>query len=188
MTAIYLLIGVAALVIFICIILANTVVARKNQVQNAAGGLDALLKKRFDLVPNLVAAVKKYMKHERETLAAITELRARVTGGGLPEKERVDLSPRLGKLLSGLMVAVENYPALKANRNFLQLQAALNETEEQISAARRAYNAAVTDYNNVLEMFPTNVFGALLRYKPKPVYAAEENEKANINVGKLFGA
>jgi LemA protein len=188
MTVVYLLIGVAALLIFICIILANTVVGRKNQVVNVGGTLDALLKKRFDLIPNLVAAVKNYMKHERETLTNITDLRAKATGGGVSDGEKADISSRLGKMLSGLMVAVENYPELKANQNFLQLQAALNETEEQLSAARRAYNAAVTDYNNALEMFPTSVFGALLRYKPKPVFAAEESERANVNVGKMFDA
>jgi LemA protein len=85
-------------------------------------------------------------------------------------------------------VAVEKYPDLKANQNFLQLQAALNETEEQISAARRAYNAAVTDYNNALEMFPSSIFATLLNYKHETVFAAEEGERANVNVGKMFDA
>jgi LemA protein len=185
---VYVLIGVVVLLVLICVALINSLVAKKNQVRNVAGSIDALLKKRYDLIPNLVAAVKNYMKHERETLTSITEMRARAASGNLSEGEKVKLNDRLGQLLGGILVAVESYPDLKANQNFLQLQAALNETEEQISAARRAYNAAVTDYNNALEMFPSSIFATLLNYKHETVFAAEEGERANVNVGKMFDA
>jgi LemA protein len=92
----------------------------------------------------------------------------------------------MGKMLGGIMVAVENYPDLKANQNFLQLQAALNEIEEQISAARRAYNASVTDYNNSVEMFPTNIVAGMMGYKRKKVFEIGESERQNVNVKKLF--
>jgi LemA protein len=185
---VFVLIGVVVLFALVCIGLINSLVAKKNQVRNVLGSIDALLKKRYDLIPNLVAAVKNYMKHERETLKSITEMRARAAAGNLSEGEKAELDGRVGRLLGGIMVAVENYPELKANQNFLQLQASLNETEEQISAARRAYNAAVTNYNNALEMFPSSLFAGLLRYNPETVYTAEEGEKANVDVGKMFDA
>ena len=84
------------------------------------------------------------------------------------------------------MVAVENYPDLKANQNFLQLQGSLNEVEEQISAARRAYNASVTDYNNAIEMFPTNFMASMMKYKQRTLFEIEESERKNVNVNKLF--
>ena len=90
-----------------------------------------------------------------------------ILSGRLSDDEKVDLDNRVTKALGGIMVAVENYPDLKANQNFLQLQGAMNEIEEQISAARRAYNAAVTDYNNAVEMFPTNILASMMNYKLK---------------------
>jgi len=106
----------------------------------------------------------------------------------LTDEEKMDLNNKLGKMLGGIMVAVENYPTLKANQNFLQLQSALNEVEEQISAARRAYNAAVTDYNNAVEMFPTNIFAGIMSYKKKKIFEITEEERKNVNVKHLFNS
>ncbi len=186
MYLIFILIGCGIFFLLLCIIFVNTLVGKKNQVQNVFGSIDALLKKRYDLIPNLVNTVKTYMKHERETLTEITELRTKAINGNLTDEEKVDLNNKIGKMIGGIMVAVENYPDLKANQNFLQLQASLNEVEEQISAARRAYNASVTDYNNAVEMFPTNIFAGIMGYKVKKVFEISESERQNINVGELF--
>jgi len=164
----------------------NSLVGKKNQVENVFGTVDALLKKRYDLIPNLIETVKTYMTHEKSLLTDITELRAKATTGGLSDDERVALDNRMSKTLGGIMVAVENYPDLKANQNFLQLQGSLNEIEEQISAARRAYNAAVTNYNNAIEMFPTNMMASMMNYKRKNVFEIPEAERKNVDVGKIF--
>lgn len=175
-----LLLGVAAL-------LFNSLVSRKNQVHNAFAGVDALLKRRYDLIPNLVASVQAYMKHEQGVLQQLTELRARAAAGGLPDEERVDVENRISRALGSVRVAVESYPELKADRNVLQLQAALNEAEEQIAAGRRAYNAAVTDYNNAVEMLPTNALAALMGYRARTLFEIPEAERGNVDVGALFG-
>lgn len=180
------LLGVPIVAILIVILLYNSLVGRKNQVDNAFAAIDAHLKKRHDLIPNLVEAVKAYMGHERGILNEITELRAKVLSGGVSSGERVDLENKITKALGNLMVAVENYPNLKASENFLQLQAALNETEEQIAAARRAFNAAVTYYNNAIEMFPTNIMASLMSYQRKQVFEAAAADRENVDVGAMF--
>jgi LemA protein len=176
-------IGVIAL---LGVLIYNSLVNRKNQVQNAFAGIDALLKKRYDLLPNLVSSVKTYMGHEAKVLTEITDMRSKAASGDVADDDTVKLDSKLTKVLGGIMVAVENYPDLKANQNFLQLQAALNEVEEQISAARRAYNASVKDYNNALEMFPTNIFASFMQYKPNTFFEIPEEERKNIDVGELF--
>lgn len=181
---------VLGMIIFVLVLLPiifyNTLVGKKNQVSNVFASIDALLKKRYDLIPNLVSTVQTYMKHERETLKEVTELRTKAISLDLSPEEKADFSSKIGKALGGIMVAVENYPDLKANQNFLQLQAALNEIEEQISASRRAYNSAVTDYNNAIEMFPTNIMAGIMRYKRQQVFEISENEKQTANVKELF--
>ena len=165
----------------------NTLIGKKNNVEKAFGSIDVMLKKRYDLIPNLVSSVKQYMQHEANTLTEITELRAKAVSGNLSSDEKVDLDNKITKTLGGIMVAVENYPDLKASQNFIQLQASLNEVEEQISAARRAYNASVTDYNNAVEMFPTTIFASMMNYKRKAVFAiANEQERENVKIGDMF--
>ena len=165
----------------------NSLIGKKNDVEKSFGSIDVMLKKRYDLIPNLVAAVKQYMQDEAGTLTEITELRAKAVSGNLSSDEKVDLDNKITKTLGGIMVAVENYPDLKASQNFIQLQASLNEVEEQISAARRAFNASVTDYNNAVEMFPTNIFASMMNYKRKAVFAvANEQERQNVNIGDAF--
>ena len=176
---------VAIAVIFV-VLLYNSLVVKKNQVNNAFAGTDALLKKRYDLIPNLVETVKTYMQHEQKTLTEITELRSKAMSGPLSDDDKIDLNNKLGKAVGGIMVAVENYPDLKANQNFMQLQGSLNEIEEQISAARRAYNASVTDYNNAVEMLPTNILASMMNYKQRKLFETAEGERQNVNVGSLF--
>jgi len=162
-------------------------IGKKNEVQNAFGGMDAQLKKRYDLIPNLVSAVKQYMQHERGVLEKITALRTRaLSSAGMDPDEKVDLDNQISTALKGIQIAVENYPDLKSNTNFINLQRTLNEVESQISAARRTYNAAVTSYNNAVEMFPSSIFAGFLKYQRKKVFEIPEQERQNVNVGQLF--
>jgi len=177
---------ILAVIILFPVLLYNTMIAKRNQVTNVFASVDALLKKRYDLIPNLVASVKQYMSHEAGVLTQITELRSKAVSGNISDDEKVDINNKLSRMLGGIMVAVENYPQLKASENFLQLQGSLNEVEEQISAARRAYNAAVTDYNNAVEMFPTNIVASIGNFQLKKVFEISEEERKNVKVGDLF--
>ncbi len=170
----------------ILILMYNSLVAKKNQVDNISASVDTVLKKRYNLIPNLVSSTKEYMKHEREILEKITSLRSKALKHSTSTEDRVEIDKEISAALRSILVAVENYPELKADKNFMHLQRTLNEIEEQISAARRAYNQAVTDYNNALEMFPTNIMASFLHYKRKPLFNINEIEKENPNVKDLF--
>ena len=182
----WIVIGVAVGVILILVLMYNSLVSKKNQVINVFGTIDAMLKKRYDLLPKLITAVKTYMKHESGVLERITEMRAKAVSGGLSDDEKVDLDNKITKAVGGIMVAVENYPDLKASQNFLHLQGSMNEIEEQISAARRAYNAAVTDYNNAVEMLPTNILASMIGYKTKNVFEIDQQQREDVDTEKLF--
>jgi LemA protein len=174
-----------AAVAVILILMYNSLISKKNMIENMEGAIDALLKKRRDLIPNLVASVKAYMTHEKSLLEEITRLRSEA----LEVKdlnEKMQIENRLSQLLGNLFMNVENYPELKASANVLQLQETLTELEEQISAARRAYNQAVTDYNNAIEMFPTNIMASFMKLQRKKVFEIPQSERENVNVGDLF--
>jgi len=170
----------------VLILMYNSLVAKKNQVDNIFATIDAQLKKRYDLIPNLVASVSKYMEHEKSILEDITKLRSEANRTDISQKEKIDLDAKVSSALGSIMVAVENYPELKANENIVHLQHSLNEVEAQIAAARRAYNQAVTDYNNALEMIPTNFMANAMGYEPKDVFVISETERKNVNVSELF--
>ena len=188
MVAVYILIGLVVFAALIFFVMYNSLVGKKNQVENAFAGMDTMLKKRYDLIPNLVATVKQYMTHEADTLTKVTELRAKATSGTLSSDEKVDLNNQIGKMIGGIMVAVEAYPDLKASENFQQLQRSLNEIEEQLSASRRAFNASVMDFNNAVEMFPTNVVAGMMGYTRRKMFEIPEAERENPNVKDLFSA
>jgi len=177
---------IVGIILVISIVMYNSVIGKKNEVENANGGLDAQLKQRYDLIPNLVSTVKQYMEHEKSVLEKIVELRSQALKGGVSDTQRESLNKEISTTLSGLMVQVEQYPDLKSNTNFIQLQDTLYEVEENIAAARRFYNAAVTDFNNALEMFPSSIFGKMLGYSKKDVFNIPEMERKNVNVGNLF--
>lgn len=174
--------GIALLLV----LMYNSLVAKKNQVDNIFASVDAVLKQRYDLIPNLVASVKEYMTYERETLEKITSLRSQALKSGLDSDEKMALDAKLSEAIGGLMVAVENYPTLKANENFLHLQHTMSELEEQIAAARRAYNQSITDYNNAIEMFPTNFMAGFMGLTRKNVFAIPQGERRNVDVDHLF--
>jgi LemA protein len=170
----------------VIVLLYNSLISKKNQVENIYASVDTLLKKRFDLIPSLVATVQEAMKHEKSTLEEITALRSQAMKGGVSSDQMANIDSKLSSLLGSIMVAVEDYPELKANENTLNLQYSLNEIEEQLSAARRAYNQAVTDFNNAIEMFPTNILAGYMRYTRKQVFIIVESERKNPNVKDLF--
>ena len=181
-TSLIILIVIALLLI----LMYNSLVAKKNQVENIFASVDTVLKKRYDLIPNIVASVSKYMEHEKSLLEEVTKLRSEANRPNISDEHKIALDTKVSSALGSIMVAVENYPELKSNENVMHLQHTLHEVEEQISAARRAYNQAVTDYNNAIEMIPTNFMASLMNYKAKEVFEIVESERKNINVKELF--
>lgn len=177
---------VLGVIVIIIVLMYNSIISKKNQVENIFGGVDAVLKKRYDLIPNLVASVSKYMEYEKSLLEKITKLRAEATKPHLQDTKKIELDSKISSALGSIMVAVENYPELKANENVINLQHNLTEVESQISAARRAYNQAVTDYNNALEMFPTNYIASFMHLSKKDVFVISENERKSVHVKELF--
>lgn len=178
---------ITVLVLIFGIGIYNSLINKKNQVANAFSAIDVMLKKRFDLIPNLVEVVKQYTQYEVETLSKITALRTQALNAPT-EGEKLAIDQQIASSVKGLMVSVENYPDLKANTNFLNLQSTWTESEEQIAAARRNYNATVTSYNNALMMFPSNMFAGMLGYRPIEVLAATETERAKVSAKELFNS
>lgn len=181
---------VIAIVLIIAVVIYNGLIAKKNQVEKVFSTIDVMLKKRYDLIPQLVNTVKGYMTHERDLLERITQIRSQAASAGPGERQVAGLNNELTQLLSRLFVVVENYPQLKANENFMHLQRTLVELEEQISAARRAFNAAVNDYNNAVEMFPTNIFASMMGYQKKNFFeiSADQREVPAVGFDKTKGA
>ena len=173
---------IAVLFVVTTVYLFNTMVGRKNRVHFAFASIDAMLKKRYDLIPNLVAVAEKYMRFERGVIEEVTALRAKAVSAGLSDDERVDVENGLTRTLRTLFAVAENYPDLKASGPFLHLQASLNEVEEQLAASRRAFNAAVTDYNNGCGMFPLNIAARLMGYRQKPWFEIPEEERQPVRV------
>lgn len=167
---------------FILAILYNTLVARRYAVDNSLALIDTQLKKRFDLIPNLVACVQSYAKHERETFAQITELRARAAEATPPERRQLGNEAAAG--IGRILVAAEAYPELRAAANFRHLMRTLNEAEEQISAARRCYNAAVTNYNTSCEIFPYVLIARMFHFEKRELFsiAAVERETPEVSL------
>jgi len=170
------LIVIAMLILFFSIFLYNNLISKKNKTEEAYSSIDVMLKKRTDLIPKLVNTVKGYMQHELETLTEITQLREKILEKNSKPEERFQLESQLGNMLGKLQVRAEAYPNLKSSENFLLLQSSLNEVEEQLSAARRAYNAAVNSFNNAIEMFPSNILGKMMGYSRKAVFSIDSSE------------
>jgi len=150
--------------------------------------MDVMLKKRYDLIPNLIETVKQEMEHEKSTLVEISKLRAQATDDKVDSNEKVALENQISNKMKSLMINVENYPNLKASEGFRTLRGNWNETEAQIAASRRAYNSSVTMYNNSLEMFPTNMMAKRMGYQRKNVFVIPEEERKNISAKDLFNA
>ncbi len=181
---------VAIVVIILAIIFIatyNGLVGLRNQVKNAWAQIDVQLKRRHDLIPNLVETVKGYMQYERATLEAVTKARnvAQSASGAAPA-ERAKAEGELSGALARLLVVVERYPDLKANQNFLALQEELTSTENKISFSRQFYNDSVLRYNNRTQMFPSNVVANMTNFKASEFFevkTAEEREAPQVKFG-----
>lgn len=137
-----------------------TVIKNKNMVLEALSGIDVQLRKRYDLIPNLLTIAKKFMEHENELFGKITELRSKAINSKIGTKEKFSAEAELDSLLKSLMVTVENYPALKSDATMLKVMQTYNEVEEHISASRRFYNSALTQLRNSIQIFPGSIFAA----------------------------
>ncbi|AXS39542.1 LemA family protein [Breoghania sp. L-A4] len=163
----------------------NRLVKTRQMMREGWSGIDVQLKRRFDLIPNLVEAVKGYMTHERDTLTAVTEMRARV--GSVPEGDvaaRAQAEGMLGQALGRLLAVSENYPDLKASQNFLELQQALEKVEHELQMSRRYYNGAARDLNVMVESFPSNLVANQFGFEQAEYFEIEDaTERAVPKVG-----
>lgn len=179
------LIAIVVILVLIGAGMYNGLVGARNQVKNAWAQIDVQLKRRHDLIPNLVETVKGYMEHERGTLEAVTNARNLAQSlGNASVADRAKAESELGSALSRLLAVAENYPTLKANENFLALQEELTSTENKISFSRQFYNDTVLKYNNMIQMFPTNIIAGMGNFKPDEFFevkAAEEREVPKVS-------
>jgi len=154
----------------------NSFVQEQLDVENNWAEVENQLKRRYDLIPNLVETVKGYASHEKEVFTQVTEARASV-GKAETRQESIDANNQLTGALSRLLVTVENYPQLKANENFIRLQDELAGTENRIAVSRRRYNEAVTIYNKNISIFPNSLFAGIFNFEKEPLYKIDESEK-----------
>ncbi len=182
----YIIIAVVVAVLLILVIgfisAYNSLVKLRNSVEEAFATMDVYLKKRWDLIPNIVASVKGYAKHEAETLQNVINARnARYQD--LSVDEKLEANKELSRGLASINVVAEQYPQLKANENFMNLNNQLQRTEDDIANARKYYNAIVKSYNNKIQMFPSNIVASMFNFKRQSMYAIENNEeRENVKV------
>lgn len=180
-TTLLIIIGIIAVILLWVIGVYNGLIKLRNRTQEAWSDIDVQLKRRHDLIPNLVNTVKGYATHEKETLQQVIEARnMAMNAGSMADKENAE--NMLSETLKSIFALSEAYPDLKANENFLQLQDELSDTENKIQAARRFYNGNVRDFNTKLEIFPTNMIGNILGFKNFDFFEASADEKKNVDV------
>ena len=180
-TALYIVLGLAALVILWVVLAYNGLVRLSQQAREAESDIDVQSKRRFDLIPNLMETVRGYMAHERGTLEDVTRARTEFLAAKTP-REQVQANDMLSNTLKTLFAVSENYPDLKANVNFLDLQRELADTENKIQAARRFYNANVRDLNVRIEQFPTNIIAGAFGFRRAEFFEAEAAAGAPVAV------
>lgn len=159
----------------------NTLVRLRNKVEEAFATMDVYLKKRFDLIPNLVSTVKGYANYESKTLEEVIKLRSS-SYGSMSIAEKIENENKISKEIGKLIAVAENYPDLKANSNFTQLSAQLTQIEDEIANSRKYYNATVRQMNNKVQMFPSSLVAGMFGFKEEKMYEAAENERQNVQV------
>ena len=173
---------ILVIIVVIVVILAgmyNSLVKRRNQVDNSWSQIDVQLKRRHDLIPNLVEAVKDYMSFEQETLTNVTKARAAaIAAGAAGPQAQAAAENALTETLKSLFAVTENYPDLKANQNVMQLQEELTSTENKIAFARQFYNDSVLTYNNKIQMFPSNLIAGMFNFTTRQFFEAPEGDRA----------
>ena len=182
MTPLIILVIVLGLILVYCIATYNGLVSLRRQTQNAFGQIDVQLKRRYDLIPNLVETVKGYMKHEQDTLERVIQARNRaISAQGVGEKAAAE--SQLSSALTGIFALSEAYPELRSNQNMLSLQEELKSTENKIAFARQYYNDVVTNYNTRIETFPSSIFASSGGFKPKELFEIEDlAQRENVKV------
>ena len=159
----------------------NGLIRLKNRVDEAWSDIDVQLKRRYDLIPNLVNTVKGYATHEKELFEKVTEARTRAMNAGTTQ-DKAEAENMLSGTLKTLFAVSENYPDLKANTNFLELQRELSDTENKIQASRRFFNGNVMEYNTKIQVFPTNLFAGMLNFTKRDFFEIDEAQREPVNV------
>ena len=176
-------IGIVALLALAALLIYNRMIARRNAVDNSWAQIEAALKRRHDLIPNLVEAVKGYARHEQQTFEDVTKARGTaVKADGDAPPRQAGAEATLGAAISRLMVVAEQYPELRATENFQQLQAQLSETENQIQITRRVYNDTVQTYNTLIQIFPPSLIANAAGFEPREFYDAPRESEATPEV------
>lgn len=179
---IYIILGVVALAGIYVLTFYNGAIKLRNGVEEAFATMDVFMKKRYDLIPNLVETVKGYASHEKETFTAITEARAKTATAGSTE-ERLESEAGVQAALKSLFAVAESYPELKANQNFLALQTELGGVESEIASSRRYYNAVVKQFNIRIQVFPGNLLAGMFGFSKQPMFEVSgEEERASVSV------
>jgi len=177
----WIILAIVVLLVLVIIGIYNGLVRLKNQVENSWAQIDVQLKRRNDLIPNLVETVKGYAKHEKQVFLDVTNARSKVmSAGSLGAKAKA--SNMLSDTLKSLFAVAENYPQLKANENFMQLQEELSGTENKIAYSRQHYNDMVMIFNTKIELFPNNVFAGMLNFTKRDMFSTPDEEKKNVKV------
>lgn len=176
----WIVVGIVVLAGLYVIATYNGLITRRNRVQEADSDIDVQLKRRYELIPNLLNTVKGYATHERELFETVTRERSALVTGSTAE--RVHASNELTQTLKSLFAVAEAYPDLKANQNFRDLQMELTDTQDKIMAAQRFYNGNVRDFNTQIQVFPTNLYAKALGFSEYPFIEATETETRNVEV------
>jgi LemA protein len=179
----YIIIGVLVVLAVLVLFTYNNLVQLRNKVKEAFSTMDVYLKKRYELIPNLVEVVKGYAKHETDTLQEVTQMRVNAQSGDL--NTAIDGEIKIGDALKSIFLVVEKYPDLKANTNFLDLQERLSKMEEEIAFSRRYYNGSVREFNNKCQMFPFNIIAGLFGFKALPMYQVDSDKERQVVDVKL---
>lgn len=177
----YIIIAIIVLIVVYALTLYNSFVKLNNKVKEAFSTMDVYLKKRWDLIPNIVETVKGYAEHEKNTLKEVVELRNSAYDK-MSDEEKIKTNEKLSSGISEIMALAEAYPDLKANENFKDLSNQLTKVEDEIANSRKYYNGVVRIYNNKVKMFPSNVFAGLFGYKSKAMFEVSSNERENVKV------
>lgn len=181
MTALYIIIGVIVLILIYAFVTYNGLVKANNLVKEAFSTMDVYLKKRWDLVPNLVEVVKNYTEYEKETIEKITKLRTS-TYENMTMDKKINVNEELTQDLSVIMAVSENYPDLKASENFMELSQDLTKVEDEIANSRKYYNGSVRNYNNKIQMFPSNIIAKIFGFRLANMFETNTEEKNNVKV------
>ena len=179
-TVLWVVIGVAALLLLYVVLTFNSLIMLRNRVNNAWSQIDVQLKRRYDLIPNLINTVKGYMKHEKGVLTDITKMRSSLVSGSMGEKAKA--SDAITNALKTIFAVAENYPKLQASENFKMLQEELAGTESKIAFSRQFYNDNVMTLNNRIQQFPSNLIARILNFKEKEFFKSSEEERKAIKV------